>query len=282
MGAGRCLSDAPTLAALVLAGRRPGPPDPMESAEGVSHKAFIDIGGAPMIARVLKTLDAVDAVREVVVAAPAEAQERIRSLAGAKPLSFADAAATPATTVHEALTRSEGGLLVTTSDHPLLTPGMVRHFLKKLDPTAFSAAAACVDAATYLAAYPDTRRTFIRLSDLSFSGANLFWFKTDAAEPLLLFWRALEAKRKNPMAMASSIGISTLVLYAAGLMTSKRLFRAIAARTGVETRLVPLPQAEAAIDVDKPEDLILARRVFAERTAATPPAGPSASAHRGD
>jgi len=262
------LSEAPTLSALILAGRRPGPPDALESAEGVAHKAFIDIGGAAMIARVLKTLDAVDAVREILIAAPGEIHERIRPLTGAKPLRFAPSAATPATTVHEALVQSENGLLVTTSDHPLLTPGMVRHFLKKLDPSAISAAAACVDAPTYLAAYPGTRRTFVRLSDMSFSGANLFWFKKNAAEPLLLFWRALEARRKNPLSMAAAIGLDALLLYAAGLMSSARLVKTITAKTGVSARLVPLPQAEAAMDVDKPEDLALVRRVFAERSAA--------------
>lgn len=261
------MTEAPPLTALVLAGRRPGPPDEMEAAENVPHKAFIDIGGAPMIARVLKTLDAVDAVGDVRVAAPQEVRSRIESLAGGKALAFDDAAGTPATTVHEALLKSARGLLVTTSDHPLLTAGMVRHFLKKIDPFAVAAAAACVDAPTYLAAYPGTRRTFVKLSDMSFSGANLFWFKKDAAEPLLLFWRALEAKRKNPANMAAAIGFGTLIRYGLGALSSKALIKTIAAKTGVAAQLVPLPQPEAAMDVDKPEDLVLVRRVFAERSA---------------
>lgn len=270
------------LTALVLAGRRPGPPDALEAAEGVSHKAFIDIGGAPMISRVLKTLAAVDAVREVIIAAPDDTRERLGALACAKPVRFAPAAATPATTVHDALKQSESGLLVTTADHPLLTPGMVRHFLRKIDPNVISAAAACVDAPTYLAAYPGTRRTFIRLSDMSFSGANLFWFKKDAAEPLLLFWRRLESKRKNPASMAAAIGLDVLLLFAVGRMSSPRLIRTIAKKTGVHAKLVPLPQAEAAMDVDKPEDLDLVRRVFAERAASLiQPDEPSAPARKG-
>ncbi|MEQ1931303.1 MAG: nucleotidyltransferase family protein [Parvularculaceae bacterium] len=258
---------APTLTALVLAGRRPGPPDAMEAAEGVTHKAFIDIGGAPMISRVFATLEAVDAVADIVVAAPEESRERLKKLAGAKPLSFTPAAGTPATSVYEAILKSARGLLVTTSDHPLLTPGMVRHFLRKIDPTAFAAAAACVDAPTYTSAYPGTRRTFIRLSDLQFSGANLFWFSKDAAEPLLLFWRALEARRKNPASMAATIGFGTLLRYAVGALSSAALVKTIEAKTGVAARLVPLPQAEAAMDVDKPEDLELVRRVYAARAA---------------
>jgi CTP:molybdopterin cytidylyltransferase MocA len=219
-----------------------------------------------MIARVLKTLGAVDAVADILIAAPDESQERIRALAGTKSVRFAAAAETPATTIHEALKTSEHGLLVTTSDHPLLTPGMVRHFLKKLDPSTMAAAAACVDAKAYLPAYPGSRRTFVKLSDLKFSGANLFWFKKNAAEPLLVFWRALEAKRKNPASMAAAIGPGALIRYAVGALSTKGLTRLIAEKTGVAARLVPLPQAEAAIDVDKPEDLDLVRRIFAART----------------
>lgn len=257
------------LTALVLAGRRPGPPDPMEAAEGVAHKAFIDIAGAPMIARVLKTLSAVDAIDDILIAAPEDSRARFAAFATpGKKTDFIAASGTPAATVHDALTKSEGGLLATTCDHPLLQPGMVGHFLRKIDPNAFGAAAACVDSKVYDAAYPGTRRTFVRLSDIAFSGANLFWFKKGAAEPLLLYWRALEAKRKNPAAMAATIGVGTLIRYAAGRLSSDTLLKTIAAKTGVAARLVPLPQAEAAIDVDKPEDLALVRRIFAGRCGA--------------
>lgn len=250
---------------LVLAGRRPGPPDAMEAAEAVAHKAFIDIGGIPMIGRVFRTLDRLDAAGDIIVAAPRETHAAIAALAAEKKPCFVDASATPATTVHDALARSEGSLLVTTSDHPLLTPAMAESFIAEIGADGIDAAAACVDAKIYRAAYPNTRRTFIRLSDMTISGANLFWFRKDAAEPLLMFWRALEARRKRPAAMAAQIGWGPLLLYALGRLSSAGLTHAVARRTGVRARLVALPFAEAAIDVDTPADLALVRRIFSER-----------------
>lgn len=261
------MSGSPHLTALVLAGRRPGPPDPMEAAEGVAHKAFIDIDGKPMIARVFETLDKVEAVSDILVAAPEDQHEALGALAREKKPRFLPASGTPATTVHDALQKVSGSLLVTTSDHPLLAPAMVNFFLRRIDVSALGAAAACVDSRTYEALYAGARRTFIRLSDFAFSGANLFWFRKETAEPLLVFWRSLEAKRKNPIAMAAAIGPGALALYAVGRLSSEGLVKTIRERTGVSARLIQLPQAEGAIDVDKPEDLDLVRRIFAARRA---------------
>ena len=44
--------------ALVLAGSRPGVVDPVAAAEEVSHTALVDVGGMPMLARVLHALRA--------------------------------------------------------------------------------------------------------------------------------------------------------------------------------------------------------------------------------
>jgi hypothetical protein len=138
---------------------------------------------------------------------------------------------------------------------------MVRAFLD--DAQKGDAAAACVDRAVYEARFPASRRTFIRLKDISFSGANLFWFAGARAKGLAGFWRRLESKRKNPAAMAREIGVLTALSYLTGQMSQAGLERTILRKTKVAARLVPLATAEAAIDVDKPEDLVLVRNILA-------------------
>lgn len=263
----------PKLSALILAGRRPGPPDSLEAAEGVAHKALIDIAGAPMIARVISALRSAPTIGDIAVAAPEELRPALRDAASADgPLRWIDAEGTPATTVEAALAASAAdALLVTTCDHPLLAPSMIEEFLAGIGEAngdgAIGAAAGYVSAEVYEARYAGARRTFIRLKDLKFSGANLFWFRRGAAEPLLRFWRTLEAKRKNPAAMAAAIGLPTLIRYAAGALGAADLLATVARRTGVKARLVPLAAAEAAMDVDREVDLDLVRRVFAEKYA---------------
>jgi GTP:adenosylcobinamide-phosphate guanylyltransferase len=237
----------------------------MAAAEGVAHKAFIEVAGRAMIARVIDALAAAPQINDITIAAPRAIREPLSALT-AREISFVAADGTPATTISAALSAlpAHKQLLVTACDHPLLSPAMVGEFLGRID-RALGVAAACVDRRTYAAAYPGARRTFIEFSDGAVSGANLFWFRAGAAEPLVAFWKNLESKRKNPAAMAAEIGVVTCMLYLSGQLSRSRAIAAIARRTGVKAALVPLSHAEAAIDVDKPEDLALVREIFAAK-----------------
>ena len=112
--------------ALVLAGGR-GPDDPMAKAYGVSHKCLLEIAGVPMLQRVLDTLSAEPAIGEIAVSI-----ETPQLLAGLR--SRAVHAPTSTSAARSAIAAIETGavgmpLLLTTGDHPLLTPAMLRHFL---------------------------------------------------------------------------------------------------------------------------------------------------------
>ncbi len=255
---------ATAMDALVLAGRRSGEADPLAAIDNVSHKALLVAGGKPLIRRVAEALKSSGCVSGIRIAAPEDVRAAIGdALKGLDGWAFVDAAGSPANTVLcslEGLT-GEDALLVTTCDHALLTGEMIRSFLDSARNSA--AAAACVDRAVYEARFPKSRRTFVRLKDISFSGANMFWFAGAKARGLADFWRRLEAKRKNPAAMAREIGVITALSYACGQMTKAGLEKTIRRRTGVDARLVPLATAEAAIDVDKPEDLLLVRSILA-------------------
>jgi 2-C-methyl-D-erythritol 4-phosphate cytidylyltransferase len=60
--------------AVVLAGSRGGA-DPVAQVSGVSHKAFADIAGKPMVAHVLDTLAASPSVGEIIVVVERSAPE---------------------------------------------------------------------------------------------------------------------------------------------------------------------------------------------------------------
>ncbi len=250
--------------ALVLAGRRAGEIDPLAGVENVPHKGLLVAGGKPLIRRVTEALTASGRIDRITIAAPEDVRGAIgAALAGLGGWSFRDTAGSPASTALAAMEEAPEGraLLVTTCDHALLSPAMVRAFLDEAKKS--DAAAACVERAIYETRFPGSKRTFIKLKDFSFSGANLFWFAGARARGLAGFWRGLEANRKNPLAMARAIGVLTALSYLTGSMTKARLEATIGKRTKVGVRLVPLAAAEAAIDVDKPQDLELVRKILA-------------------
>ena len=250
--------------ALVLAGRRSGEVDPLASTDDVPHKALLIAGGKPLIRRVIEALQKSRLISEIRIAAPHDVRDALTSaLSGLGGWSFVEPADSPAKTVLTSVEQLGGdrALLVTTCDHALLSGDIVRAFLAGARGSA--AAAACVDRTVYENQFPNSRRTFIRLKGLHFSGANLFWFAGASARGLAEFWRRLETKRKNPAAMAREIGVVTAITYLTGQMTKTGLERTIQRKTNVEARLVPLQTPEAAIDVDKPEDLALVRSILA-------------------
>jgi GTP:adenosylcobinamide-phosphate guanylyltransferase len=254
------------LCALVLAGTRPGG-DPLAEHAGVSHKALIDVGGVTMIERVVAALSASPEVARIVIAI--DRPELLAGLEGlracAKPLTTMPTQDGPSATVAMALTREATPLLVTTADHALLRPQWVREFLAACPPEA-DVVAALASRTAVEAAVPATRRTWLSFSDGDFSGCNLFLLARPQAAGAVALWRDIERDRKQPLRMMQRLGWSFALRYKAGQLASA----AAAARLGelsggARLALVSMRDGRAAIDVDKAEDLALARRLISER-----------------
>jgi len=246
--------------AVVLAGTR-GPSDPVAMAAGVTHKAFAPVAGRPMIDRVLATLAAVPEIGRVLVVIEPDAP----ALPGE--VERLDAAPSPSMSALAGFERAAPPVLVTTADHPMLTPEMVRHFLAGAEASGADVAAGVSVRAVVEQAGSTARRTYLRFRDAEVSGCNLFALRTPRAAQGLRFWRRLEADRKRPLRMAWAIGPLTLLRYVLGRLTIDGAARALGRAAGCRAAMVRLPFAEAAHDVDKPADLAFAEARLAAREA---------------
>lgn len=252
--------------ALVLAGDRAGRPDPMALAAGLAHKALLEVAGMPMLSRVLAALRATPQISRVVVCAQ-QSGAMLTGLPDAGAAIPREAADSPSRSVAAMLAEFGTPLLVTTADHPLLTSAMVSRMLDDSAATA-DALAAVARAATVRAAFPQSRRTWLRFRDGAYSGCNLFLLRNPRSVDVVRFWETLEKQRKRPLAMARLLGPVTMLAYALRLVTLDGMLRHLGRRTGAQLAAVILPFAEAAIDVDKPEDLELANTILLGRRPA--------------
>jgi len=258
------------LTALVLAGRR-GPDDPVAAAAGLSHKCLVPADGVPMLARVVEALAASRSIGSIAVSI--EDPDLVGSLARlcsqrdeGRLLVF-PSAVTPSLS---ALTAAEAldypfPLLITTADHALLTPDLVNFFVSAARETGADIVAGLVSAEVLLAAYPQTKRTFLRFRNGRYSSCNLFCVLTEAGLRVLDFWRRIERDRKRPWRIARAFGIRTLVAYVLGRLTLEQGLARLSRTLGVDARAVIVPTAEAAIDVDKPSDLTLVEEILQRR-----------------
>ncbi len=256
--------------ALVLAGSRTSA-EPVAGAAKVAHKALATVGGTPMALRVLCAVAAQPSIRQIDVssgdsALVAELATLAREAGIDVSLRHQASAASPAASV-AAYVRSlaDGELaLITTSDHPLLTPTIVRTFLASAAARGVDVVAGAVTERVYRARFPSGPRTFIRLADEAISGANLFLVRSPGAAAVADFWMRLEGVRKQPWRLVSHFGLGTLLRFAGRRLTLDQAADEASRRIGVRVGLVLLPFAEAALDVDRPEDLEAVERVLAD------------------
>jgi len=255
--------------ALILAGSR-GPDDPMAKAAGVSHKALLPVAGVPMLLRVVEAVRAtacIDRIHVCIEDAGAVLQvPELEALHRAGALEIVPAAQSPAASVAAALARIDLSqpLLITTGDHPLLTPAIVQRFLDSA-PVDCDLAVALAPADVVAAAYPGALRTFYRLGRRRFSGCNLFLACSPNVARVAEFWRRMESFRKRPLRLIWQVGPLAFAKIALGVMDAGQAFAYLSRKAGAVIRHVELPIAEAAIDVDKPADLELVERIFAGR-----------------
>jgi len=252
-------------AALILAGSRPGTPDPVAAYAGVPHKAMIVLDGMTLLARVAAALRGAGAGRIAVSADhPAVLIEAMRL-----GLEVIPPAAGPSDSVARGLDTLGTPLLVTTADHALLEAAWVTRFIA--DAPAADVAALLARQPEVEAAAPGTRRTWLRFADGAWSGCNLFWLATPQAAAAIGLWREVEADRKRPWRIVRRLGPGLLFRYLTGRLTLAAAIHHLGRRAGIEAAVVASPFGRAAIDVDKPADLDLVRRLVDQPAPSPPP-----------
>lgn len=152
-------------------------------------------------------------------------------------------------------------LLVTTADHALLETAWLTEFLAAC-PADADVTAALAGRAAVEAAAPHTRRTWLRFADGDYSGCNLFLMARPAAAGVVELWRELERHRKEPLRMMRRLGWLFALRYRLGRLTlSAATARLGALAGGARLAIVTMRDGRAAVDVDKPADLELAREL---------------------
>lgn len=247
-----------TFNALVLAGSRGGV-DPLAVYAGVADKAMIEIGGQTMLARVVGALRAAGARRIVVVVSSAVVRGEALTLG----IEAIDAAAGPSASAAAGFALLGAPLLVTTADHALLRPQWVTRFLGDV-PDDADVAVLLARRDVVEAAVPETRRTWLRFADGAWSGCNMFWLATPAAAAAIDLWQRVEHDRKRPWRIVGRLGPRLLWRYLTGRLTLAAGLARVGDLAGVRARMVASSFGLAAVDVDKPADLNLVRRLVGD------------------
>jgi len=260
------------MTAIVLAGDRTKA-DSLINHSKAGCKAMIDIDGLPMVRRVLNSLRASHVVNKICLAGP-EASE----VATDEPLAtwvkdgeiiWREPESSPSTSAFHMMESldPEEAVLLTTADHPLLTPEIVDAFGRQSLADDVDVVVGLAPHALVLEAYPGIKKTVLRFSDGEFCGCNLFAFITPEGRRAARFWRKIEQQRKKPLVVIGLLGWGAIIRYRLGLLSLEEALAKLSKRLGLRIRPVILPYANAAIDVDSISDLILVKGSLAKAAA---------------
>lgn len=250
--------DALVLAAADNSGR-------LKEASREAWEALIPIGGRPMVAYVAAALASARRVGRIVCVGPLAVVQAVEAAAPGR-VAGVDPAGDLLGNLERGLARVNGPYaLVVTSDIPLIKAHMVDDFVRRCeqDGEALDVWYAVVERGAGERAYPGVRRTWVRLKDGTFTGGNLLVVARDIVERTRQLLGPTLEGRKDPLALARLLGPVALVRFLAGRLSIADVERQVSAMLGVRGKAVPTPYVEIGIDVDKPDDLELARRFLA-------------------
>ena len=156
--------------------------------------------------------------------------------------------------------------LITTCDHALLTPNIITEFIEKAEKEEGDFFVGFASKDIISAQYLNTKRTYLKFSDIEVSGCNLFYIKSRKGVKAIEFWREAQDLRKKPLKLALKIGFGIGASYLMGRLSLKAAFNYASKRLNINAKPILISIAQAAIDVDKPDDKILVEDIITARS----------------
>jgi molybdopterin-guanine dinucleotide biosynthesis protein A len=251
--------------AIVTAGGKIEPGQPLYEITHGGQKALIDIAGRPMVQWVLDALGKSSALERVFVIGLPLGTE----LTCAHPLvllpdqgnMLANITAAAREVVH--IDPQATHALLASGDLPALGVEMVDWLLgqvKDLDQDIYYTV---VSRGTMETCFPASRRTYVPMKDIEVCGGDLHCFRLDAANEENSLIKQLIGARKSPLRQASMIGFSTLFWLVLRQLSLRDVETAVCQRLELRGRVLVSPYPEIGMDVDKPFQLDIIREYFA-------------------
>jgi GTP:adenosylcobinamide-phosphate guanylyltransferase len=229
---------------LILAGGEASP-DLVEKT-GVTQRALIPFGGAPMICRVLDALRGVDSLENIAVVAD---DVVLQTLDGVQKIAAQGRMVDNLLRGLESLSSDE--ILVCTCDIPLVTAQTFEEFLSGARVKNLEAAYPIVRRAVSEKQFPGGERTYVKLRDGEFTGGNCVLLPRKILPQLREVTDTVYNARKNPLALAKLLGPGFLLRFLTRQLQVAQIEAKAATVLGCRVGAVEMQDASIAFDVDK-------------------------------
>ncbi|WP_018086119.1 nucleotidyltransferase family protein [Desulfurispora thermophila] len=243
------------LSALVLAGSLNR--GRLQECSREPYEAMISIGGRSMVSYVVQALLNCARVGRVLVVGPeiADLPDGVEVVAPAGDL--LDNVERGVRALGDA-----GQVLLATCDIPLLSGRAVENFLCLCRQRQADIYYPVIERQLIESRYAGAERTYVHFKEGDYTGGNLILFDPAILPRCLERGRQLVAARKSPLRLAGLVGWGFLLRFLLRRITLAEAERKVSQLLGVEGAVVLCSDPEVGVDVDKPSDLLLVRRVL--------------------
>ncbi len=241
--------------AVVLAG---GAPDAVSAMKrDAPNKAFVSVGGVPLVQRTIEALRTSAHVTHIIAVAP-PATFTSDALAGA------DVCRPDGARMIESLTSGLTGqppdeqVLIAASDLPILSQAAIDEFVDEAARRDLDIAYPIVSQRLSDAQFPRVRHTWATMFEGRYCGGGLVILRPRVLDALRTVLDDLGAARKSPLRLAALFGWDIVPRFALGFLpiaaAEERASMLVRAKVGA----VRCTHAEIAVNVDEPRDLAIA------------------------
>ncbi len=251
---------------VVTAGGIPQEGDILYECTQGMPKALVDIAGRPMVQRVVDALTAARCVDRIVVGGlPEDTGIQSTKLAACVPDQGSLLANALGAADHLlSLDPTPRQFLLCSGDIPLISGGMVDEFASQCADPSIEFYYGVVRRELMEAAFPESRRSYVHLTDGDMAGGDIFVLHSHVTENRRELFEELIGDRKSALRQARRIGLGVLVKLLLHRLSIAEAEQRVARSMGLNGRVVLLRHAELGMDVDKPFQLEICRRALGD------------------
>jgi GTP:adenosylcobinamide-phosphate guanylyltransferase len=233
----------------------------LEAGETEKERAFIDIGGRPMLAWVLDALNKSELAGDILCFGNAE---RIRKTFGLREDQVMEDKGSMLENFMSGMQHFHDHhfVLSMTCDIPLLTAEALTNLMKQVATIDAEVYYPIIDVKLYDEKFPGGKRTTQALKEGTFTGGNVFVLNPESVIQNRSRVEAVIRDRKSPAKLIRLFGLPFIVKYAMKNLDLPGLEAKATQILGAKMRGVITPYPEIGFDVDKPEDLRMVRDIM--------------------